>query len=298
MGKGPLATPPNTPRVTIGIPVFNGAKLLRDTLENLERQTFGDFQVFICDNCSTDATPDICQEFVGRDSRFHHIRHKKNIGALPNFLAARDQGTTPLFMWRAFDDVTDDNYIEELIKVHDSDPGTILATCDVYRDGSPGTPERFYPYTVKKDGLRLPRLYQQMLRNSASWYYGLWRHDVLVEITDRVVQGYPDEWAYDQLVLFGVALKDGVRGTRTTTFHQRKIIETRDYIPRPKPSYAEMSGRVSRFSKVSYDLVQESDLTEMQKALMRLIVPYYARKRCHNMIRLLKAWIKATTSSS
>jgi len=296
MQNAPSPAEKGAPRVTVGMPVFNGAKLLRDTLENLERQSFGDFQVFICDNGSTDATPEICQDFARRDSRFHHVRSDVNIGALPNFFKARDQGTTPLFMWRAFDDVADDNYIEELVKVHDGDPGTLLATCDVYRDGSPGTPQRFYPYTVPTDGARLVRLYRQMLRNSASWYYGLWRHDSLIEITDAVLKGYQDEWAFDQLVLFGVALKDGVRGTRTTTFHQRKIIETRDYIPRPKPSYAVMSGRVSRFAATGQALLAASDLTASQKAVMRLIIPYYARRRCHNMSRLFKARIKAMVS--
>ncbi len=282
----------DTPRVSVGIPVFNGAKLLRDTLENLERQSFSDIAVFISDNGSTDATPDICAEFARKDSRFHHIRQPENIGALPNFFAVRDHGISPLYMWRAFDDISDDNYIEELVKVHDRDPGTILATCDVIREGSPGTPERVYPYTVKPDGNRLWRTYLQILHNSTSWYYGLWEYETLVGIANRVREGFPDEWAFDQLVLLGVALKDGVRGTRTTTFRQRKIIETRDYIPRPKPTYPEMHARNARFSGVAYGLIAESNLSVAQKRVLTALVPYYTRKRCDAGPRLLRARIK------
>jgi len=279
-------------RVSIGIPVFNGAKLLEETLENLEQQSFRDFNVYISDNCSTDATPDICQKFVKRDTRFHHIRQSENIGALPNFLAARNLARSPLFMWRAFDDLSADNYIEKLVDVHERDRTTLLATCDILREASPGTKSRFYPYTEKTTGPRLPRFYRQVLRNSASWYYGLWRYDALVEITDRVRQGFPDEWAFDQLTLFGCALRDGIRGTKETSFRQRKIIETRDYIPRIRPTYEEMTARNSRFSAVCYDLIAESDLTSGQKAIVRKFVPYYTLKRCDSASRIIRARLK------
>ena len=58
------ARPP--PPVSIGLPVYNGAPYLAETLGDLQGQTFGDFELVVCDNASTDDTPDLVQE--GRDS--------------------------------------------------------------------------------------------------------------------------------------------------------------------------------------------------------------------------------------
>ena len=44
------------PRLSIGVPVYNGAKFLRATLDSLLSQTFAEFELIITDNCSTDST--------------------------------------------------------------------------------------------------------------------------------------------------------------------------------------------------------------------------------------------------
>ena len=48
-----------TPCVTIGLPVYNGANFLADAVESVLGQTFTDLQLVICDNASTDATPEL-----------------------------------------------------------------------------------------------------------------------------------------------------------------------------------------------------------------------------------------------
>ena len=53
--------------ITIGVPVYNGADLLDESLACLARQTFGDFKVLIYDNASTDATPEIARRWAERD---------------------------------------------------------------------------------------------------------------------------------------------------------------------------------------------------------------------------------------
>ena len=59
------------PRITVMMPVFNGAKYLRETLESLAVQTFGGFEVICADDCSTDASRSILDEYAQRDTRFH-----------------------------------------------------------------------------------------------------------------------------------------------------------------------------------------------------------------------------------
>jgi len=56
-------------KVAIGIQVYNEARFLRATLESVLAQTFGDFEVIVSDNHSTDGTADIVREFQARDPR-------------------------------------------------------------------------------------------------------------------------------------------------------------------------------------------------------------------------------------
>ena len=73
------------PKVSIGVPVYNGQRYLEHALSGLVDQTFTDFELIICDNASTDNTAKICEGFAARDSRIQYHRNPKNIGANPNF---------------------------------------------------------------------------------------------------------------------------------------------------------------------------------------------------------------------
>jgi glycosyltransferase involved in cell wall biosynthesis len=60
-----LATPP----ISIGMPVYNGERYLPEALDSTLAQTFGDFELIICDNASTDRTEEICRDYAARDRR-------------------------------------------------------------------------------------------------------------------------------------------------------------------------------------------------------------------------------------
>ena len=53
----------NRPKVSIGMPVYNAEKHLRESLDALVSQSFIDFELIISDNASTDNTSDICLEY-------------------------------------------------------------------------------------------------------------------------------------------------------------------------------------------------------------------------------------------
>jgi len=61
----------NNPKITVGIPVFNGEKSIRRALDSVLSQTFLDFELVISDNASTDSTPLICQEYKRNDKRIN-----------------------------------------------------------------------------------------------------------------------------------------------------------------------------------------------------------------------------------
>jgi len=62
------------PKVSIGMPIYNGEKLIRDVLDSLLGQTFAYFELIISDNASTDSTSEICNEYAKKDKRIRYIR--------------------------------------------------------------------------------------------------------------------------------------------------------------------------------------------------------------------------------
>lgn len=97
--------------VTIGLPVYNGEKFLRQSLDSILNQNFQDFDLDISDNTSTDSTWDICTEYAAKDSRIRATRNVENEGAFRNFKLLIDRCRTPYFMWWAHDDFMDSTYV-------------------------------------------------------------------------------------------------------------------------------------------------------------------------------------------
>jgi glycosyltransferase involved in cell wall biosynthesis len=65
------------PLFTVIVPSYNRADLLRRTLKSLAAQTFTDYEAFIIDDGSTDATPEVFREYAGR-SGWNFIRFEAN----------------------------------------------------------------------------------------------------------------------------------------------------------------------------------------------------------------------------
>src|SRR5262249_18791456 len=83
LDEQPVA-PSQVPRVSIGLPVYNGAEFLEEAIESLLGQTFKDFELLISDNDSTDGTEEICRRYAARDPRIHYWRNTRNIGGMRN----------------------------------------------------------------------------------------------------------------------------------------------------------------------------------------------------------------------
>lgn len=115
------------PVVSIGVPVYNGGRFLRRTLESLIDQTYNPLEIIVCDNASTDDTAMIAQEFAARDARVRYVRNGANIGAIPNFMKVLDLATGPYFTWTAADDVRPPDAIERCVEAMEAQPDIVMA---------------------------------------------------------------------------------------------------------------------------------------------------------------------------
>jgi glycosyltransferase involved in cell wall biosynthesis len=135
------------PRLSIGLPVYNGADYLREALDSLLNQTFDDFEIVISDNASTDATQAICEEYMDRDERIRYERQEFNAGAAANYNRTVEIARGELFKWAAHDDLCLPRFLEECIEVLDGEgPTTVLAYTAAITIGPDGEPILPDPY--------------------------------------------------------------------------------------------------------------------------------------------------------
>lgn len=115
MPVSPAALKPK-PLVSIGMPVYNGAKFICNALDSLLAQTFTNFELIISDNASTDNTEAICKRYSESDSRIRYVRQIVNLGAIGNFQYVLDEAVGEYFMWAAYDDLRSPEFIDVLVK--------------------------------------------------------------------------------------------------------------------------------------------------------------------------------------
>lgn len=71
------------PKVSICIPTYNTAKYLPEAIESVLAQDFTDYELVICDDVSSDNTPEICASY--QDPRIRYIRYRENAKQAGNF---------------------------------------------------------------------------------------------------------------------------------------------------------------------------------------------------------------------
>jgi glycosyltransferase involved in cell wall biosynthesis len=114
------------PKVSIGMPIYNGERYLRQALDAIAGQTFADFELVISDNASTDATGDICREYARRDSRIQYYSNEENRGASWNYNRVFELSRGKYFRWAPADDVFGPESLQHCVAVLDAYPEVVL----------------------------------------------------------------------------------------------------------------------------------------------------------------------------
>lgn len=118
---------PDLPLVSIGLFAYNEARFLRKSLESLLAQDYGNIEIVISDNCSTDETEAICREYVQRSHRIRYHRQPHNIGSAANSTHVLEQAKGKYFMWASGHDVWSPTLISTCVALLDEHPSAALA---------------------------------------------------------------------------------------------------------------------------------------------------------------------------
>lgn len=115
------------PRVSVGVPVYNGERYLAEALDSLLAQTFEDFEIIISDNASTDGTADIAREYAAADERIRYYRNETNLGSTRNYNQTIALARGEYFRWAAADDLSGPEFLASCIDALDRNDDLVLA---------------------------------------------------------------------------------------------------------------------------------------------------------------------------
>ena len=126
------------PRFSIVIPTYNREDLVGYTIQSALKQTFGDLEIIVCDNCSTDETAKVVQRYS--DARVKYVKTPRHMVIADNWEFARSHASGDLIIMLADDDALLSSALERFAEAATCHGADFLFCRTVeYRDlGFPG----------------------------------------------------------------------------------------------------------------------------------------------------------------
>ena len=171
------------PLVSIAIPVFNGEAYLGEAIQSVLDQTLSDFELIICDNCSTDRTQAICEAYLASDPRIRYVRHPRNLGAGPNYDYCFHLARGTYFKWAAHDDMLAPRFLELAVKAFEARPEAVLCTVGIREIGPIGETYREFSNVFEQADAQTPAARLGALIHTTHQcedFFGLYRREALV----------------------------------------------------------------------------------------------------------------------
>jgi len=205
--------PTGQPRVSIGVPVFNGDRYLEGCLDSLVAQTYDDLEIVISDNASMDKTPAICRAYCERDPRIRYYRQRRNIGAAANYNFLVHHATGEFFKWAAHDDLCAPDFVARCVAALDASPTAVLAFGRTGFIDDVGEPLDGYDVPIRwsNHDTAFDRLREQLaipggaLQHMCTRQFGVLRRDALLRTS--LIRSHP---ASDLVLMLELALLGGL----------------------------------------------------------------------------------------
>ena len=192
------------PRLTVGLPVFNGERVLREAFDALLGQTYEDFELIVSDNASTDRTADICRSYAEQDPRVVYVRQVRNLGLVPNHIFVMEQARGEFFKWAAHDDLYSRELLARCVAALDEHPDAVLAHSWSAMIDRRGKVLGTFEDRVVVDAPRAPDRFHSMLFDGWDDYtYGVIRTVALRKMTKRGSYHFADRTLNTELALHG-----------------------------------------------------------------------------------------------
>ncbi len=214
----------NAPLVTIGVPTYNRALLVRRAIDSALAQDHPQIEVIVSDNASADGTEQACRETARTNPRLRYVRQSSNVGAARNFEEVLQLATGDYFMWLGDDDWIDPNYVRLCLGVLADDAGVALVA---------GVPHYYERGVGKGPGQSLSLAQHAWWRRVVAYFWRVRDNGVFYGLarteTQRGLLPFNNVMGGDWLHIAGLASKGRVCTIDSTCVHREMGGATTSY---------------------------------------------------------------------
>lgn len=269
------------PTISIGMPVYNGERYIREALDSLLGQSFENFELIISDNASNDSTQSICLQYAESDARIKYFRQVSNMGAAANFKFVLEQAVGTYFMWAAYDDKWSSKWLERTLSVV-REPGVIMAFAQVIHIDDAGREMKHpangvnfaYAYSASplRRRLRFYLAYEGM--GKANSIYSLYEQSVVKPLDGMWSEIIGGARFYDYSVVYECLKYGKIKQVEGATLFKRIHGESEGANPKRKVSMMTRCGRllwpfpprlIAEYLKFS---------SMLEKAILIMLIPF------------------------
>lgn len=119
----------NTPLVSLCIPTFNHATVVKDALRSAMAQKFQNLEILVVDNHSDDDTEHVIARIAAGDSRVRYVRNPENMGMAGNFNKCMTIARGHYIKFLCSDDVLDPDCVSKMVETLEGDRDVALVGC-------------------------------------------------------------------------------------------------------------------------------------------------------------------------
>ncbi|MCS7214372.1 MAG: glycosyltransferase family 2 protein, partial [Candidatus Calescibacterium sp.] len=209
----------DSPLVSIGMPTYNGARFIRQTLDYLLAQDYKNFELIVSDNASEDETQQIVLDYAKKDKRIKYYRNDVNLGMAENFKRVFELSSGKYFMWASDHDLHHTTFISRCVEILEKNPNVVLVyPKGIYIDHEGKDLGSISQNQMDTRGLPEVQRFLHVLWNTDFFaVYGLIRRQALesTEIIRKV-------WSPDRILLLELALLGEFAYIPDILFYARK----------------------------------------------------------------------------
>ena len=277
------------------MPVFNGQRFLRQTLDSLLAQDYENIEIIILDNISTDDTPKICRSYAEIDPRIKYILDDIQVGVHEGHNRVARYAKGEYFIPMCDDDIYEPTYISKLMSLMDSNEEIGLVFTDfgyVDINGKRWTKgrSRIWMNFFKRTNSRFLNVALYMLlRCPVPMVFGLFRTSIHRKALPFVhVDG--TVWNVDNIFMLRLLSMTRVACTKEVLFYYRQR-DRSNTIPADLPTqfwkralyYMKHQARVTL---AIGDVIKSASFSVLEKAILKcyniLVFTYYSIRILHN----------------
>lgn len=139
------------PLVSVVMPVYNGEKFLKESIESILNQTYKNFEFIIVNDASTDNSEKIIKYYEKKDKRIKYFKNKKNLGQSESVKKGINFSKGKYFFKLDNDDIADKSRLKKIVDFFENNQEYIVvgSNIKIINEKSKVVGTRIYPKTDK-----------------------------------------------------------------------------------------------------------------------------------------------------